>query len=200
MIDSLLVLVFSYVYNTKQKASHQMSLITHYLGKKHPPCLCISEPLCVSVRLSCNTHWNRFPFSQRLSRSLGRLAVLWVMCLRWGLRPSALQHSYINSADSFICLGTPYCTVCGSGSTRVCLPCVSVRELACTCIHERFAAALGAICLSPSGLQYMLLVSIKYLSRADCPPVCRLYIVHLYAAWDHFGNGQPFHVDQLWQA
>lgn len=79
-------------------------------------------------------------------------------------------------------LGLHVCTVCVSVTTWVCLACVSVCECVCMCIRKHFTAVRVAICLSPCSLQHTLFVSIKYLSRFDCPPVLCLYNVHLYAA------------------
>lgn len=102
--------------------------------------------------------------SQPLVWSLGCLAALWVMCLRWGLWPKALQNTDINSTDGFICFGTPYVCTCVS------LPCVSACECACMCtstlpwpvlpsIFHR--AAYNTHHLSPSNIYLMPIVHLR---------------------------------------
>lgn len=77
---------------------------------EHPPYFCVSK-LSVLVLVSCDTLKIVSSPSQPVGWSLGRLATLWVMCLRLGLWPNALQHTDINSTDGFICFGTP-CVHC----------------------------------------------------------------------------------------
>lgn len=152
---------------------------------EHPPYFCVSK-LSVLVLVSCDTLKTVSSPSQPVGWSLGRLATPWVMCLRLGLWPNALQHTDINSTDGFICFGTPcvHLCVCVCACTWVCLACYSVCECVRTSICERFTAVHVAICLPAHSLQHTLLVSIKYLSHADCPPALRIYNVYLYAAWD----------------
>lgn len=119
--------------------------------------------------------------------SLGRSAPPWVMCLWWGLWTNAPRHPSINSSVALIC----------SGSARGRATHVSRAPI--LCFLQRFIAASTSICLSLRSLWYTLLVSIKYLSAVDRPPALCLFVGHLYAAWDHFGNGQPFHGDQAWR-
>lgn len=151
------------------------------------------------VALLCVTTSSFSPPSLPWGRSLGRLATLWVMCLRWGLWPKALHRTDINPADGFICFGTS-CVRRLRADAHGCVLCVPRFMCGCVRVSKRFTVVNVAIYLSSCSLQHTLLVSIKCLSGAVCPPVLCLYNVHLYATWDHFGNSQSFHLDQQWQA
>lgn len=125
------------------------------------------------------------------------------LCCEWcvygeGFGPRHYSTQILILLTALSALGLHVCIMCMCGCSWVCLACISVCQCVFMCVWKHFAAVHVAIHLSLCRLQYTLLVSIKYLSHADCPPVLCLYNVHLYAAWDHFSNGQPFHVDQRW--
>lgn len=147
--------------------------------KKYPPYHCISK--LSALQFSCYSATQHphtlelFPF---LPYPWVDLLAGWLHC-EWcvygeGYGPKHYSTQILIPLMALSALGLHVCTTCEWMHMGVSCICLSLGVCRCICVCEHFTA-VSVIYLSPNSPQYTLLVSIKYQSHADCPPVLCLY-------------------------